>query len=162
MKAYIYNATISRMTPWCAGTGLAYLMNKIPRDKLKLKNWHAILGWIVCLLTILTIVFGYFNISESRIITPLIAAQTRLLWGIAVCWIIFACHYGYGDIINTFLSLSIWQPLAKLSFCMYLLHTQVMVLNYGATRYPNNYNFSEFVSILIFLSEMSEYDFIMN
>lgn len=151
VKEYIYNATLSRMAPWCAGTFLAYLMNTFLKRNIKLRHWQAMLGWIICLVALTLIVFGYFNMFTSQITKSIVASQTRLFWGVAICWIIFACHYGYSDIINIFLSLSIWQPLAKLSFCMYLLHTQIMVLNYGSTRYPNHYNIIEFVSICLII-----------
>lgn len=139
------------MTPWLMGITLAYFIMEIPKDRVNLQKWQSALGWIVCIGFIILIIIGQF---ESLILAPL----SRLSWGIIICWIIFACHYGYGGAANTILSFSIWQPLAKLSFCMYLLHTQVMLVVYGGARHP------KYISIISFVSKIRiytiSYDFI--
>jgi peptidoglycan/LPS O-acetylase OafA/YrhL len=47
----------------------------------------------------------------------------RSLWSLSVCWIVFTCHHHRtGGIIRWFLSLNMWQPLSKISLCIYLVH----------------------------------------
>ena len=56
---------------------------------------------------------------------------TKLAWSVAVCWVIFACHYGYGGVVNSILSAKSYIPLTRLSFCAYLVHPPLMVaVNY--------------------------------
>lgn len=57
---------------------------------------------------------------------------SKLLWPLAIGWIIFACHYGYGGVINSFLSVKSFVPLNRLSYCAYLIHPMFMQLfNYS-------------------------------
>ena len=46
----------------------------------------------------------------------------RLAWSLVLSWVIFACTKGLGGPINTFLSWRAWAPLARMSYCMYLVH----------------------------------------
>ena len=46
----------------------------------------------------------------------------RLAWALVLSWVIFACTKGLGGPINTFLSWRAWAPLARMSYCMYLVH----------------------------------------
>lgn len=53
---------------------------------------------------------------------------SRVVWALALSYIIFACVHGYGGPVNWFLSLSLWQPLSRLSYSIYLLHMCVCVI----------------------------------
>lgn len=54
------------------------------------------------------------------------AGLSRFSWAIVVAWVIFACIKGYGGIVNSFLSWTVFMPLGRLCFCVYLtsLHLQ--------------------------------------
>jgi peptidoglycan/LPS O-acetylase OafA/YrhL len=52
---------------------------------------------------------------------------TRITWSLSIAWIIFACHYGYGGIINRILSANFFIPITKISYCAYLIHPVIMV-----------------------------------
>lgn len=54
-------------------------------------------------------------------------SMTRLTWSMSIGWIIFACHYGYGGIINTILSCKSYIPLNRISYSCYLIHPPIMV-----------------------------------
>ena len=49
-----------------------------------------------------------------------------LAWALAVGWVIVACVKGAGGPVNTLLSWRAWQPLARMSYCMYLVHITVI------------------------------------
>lgn len=97
---------------------------------------------------------------ESGIYTSV----SRVLWGLFLCLLIYACVKGYGGPVNWFLSLSLWQPLARLTYAIYLLHMPIMLMTAASTKRPlifsgqtivrsNFYYYilvSIFVSILIF------------
>jgi len=62
----------------------------------------ALLGWIVALCTMGAVVFPSYSEfkegGERWSAAALTAYDTlaRSAWGVAVGWVIFACHYGYG------------------------------------------------------------------
>ena len=55
---------------------------------------------------------------------------TKLAWALALAWIIFACHYGYGGVINDILSGKAYIPLTRISFSAYLIHPTMMIYFY--------------------------------
>ena len=50
----------------------------------------------------------------------------RLAWSICLSWVIMACVKGVGGPVNTILSWKAWVPLARMSYCIYLVHMTVM------------------------------------
>lgn len=91
-----------------------------------------IIGWIVSITTIFSIIFGPYNIQnpdrdENFLSVAFWNAFARPVWGLCLSWIIFACVKGYGGFINSFLSHVFWQPLARLSYSLYLIHLIVML-----------------------------------
>ena len=46
----------------------------------------------------------------------------KTAWSLALGWIVFSCHKGYGGIVNDFLSWRAFLPLSKLTFAAYLNH----------------------------------------
>lgn len=52
--------------------------------------------------------------------------QFNIVWSLTLCYIVFACRYGRGGVVNWVLSLSIWHPLSRLSFVMFLIEQMVM------------------------------------
>jgi peptidoglycan/LPS O-acetylase OafA/YrhL len=47
---------------------------------------------------------------------------SHLIWGLCLCWIIFACCRGHGGLVNDLLSWPGWTPISKVSFMTYLVH----------------------------------------
>ncbi|XP_038210028.1 O-acyltransferase like protein-like [Zerene cesonia] len=88
--------------------------------------WIMSLGWMVsCVIAIFKTVktpyeLDYFDITLNAIMRP--------LWGLAVAWIIFACVSGYGGPVNWFLSLPVWKFPSRVSYAVYLVHFEVMIL----------------------------------
>lgn len=75
----------------------------------------------------------------------------RIIWSIGVCYIIFACIHGSGGPINTFLSLPIWQPFAKLSYSFYLIHWTIIKIMIYSTKTPLYFNeFTAFQNLISF------------
>lgn len=82
---------------------------------------------------------------------------SRVAWSISLSWIIFACIHGYGGPINWFLSLSGWQPLARISYCIYIVHLLVQLVLMASTKVPRYFNDLIAVS---FLKPSQNQDFI--
>lgn len=79
---------------------------------------------------------------------------SRLLWAVALSYIIFACVHGYGGPINWFLSLEVWQPFSRLSYAVYLLHFYVMLAVTGSMR--DALYFSDMFIVSLQISPFSE------
>lgn len=56
---------------------------------------------------------------------------SRPIWGLAVAAVVFACHNGYGWVVDSFLSMKVWIPLSRLTFNAYLVHPIVLTVIYG-------------------------------
>lgn len=79
---------------------------------------------------------------ESGVYTPI----SRLTWSLILCLVIYACVKGYGGPINWFLSWPQWQPLARLSYGIYLIHMPLMILNVASLRRPEYFSSRTIVS----------------
>ena len=64
---------------------------------------------------------------------------SRFAWGVGLAFVVFACHNGYGGVINTFLSMKFWIPLSRLTFTAYLVHPIVLSVVFGSAREPVHY-----------------------
>ena len=90
-------------------------------------------GWFTSVALGLVAMFGgYTNHAKDgrRMETfeyALYFSLSKLAWSLALGWLIFACHYGYGSFINTFLSNPIYLPFNRISYCAYLIHPPLMV-----------------------------------
>lgn len=86
----------------------------------------------------------------SPLVYGLYDTVSRSVWVTAICYIVFACAHGSGGPINNFLSLSAWQPLSRLSYCIYLVHYDLIGLIMGSVKTPPY--FSEISAIQNFIS----------
>ena len=127
----VYIKPYCRGAPWLIGMYLGYVFFKY--KKVKLSYPMVFLGWTMSTLFALIGIFGgYTNHAEGarRMETfeyALFFAISKLIWPIAIAWIIFACHHGYGGVVNSFLSIKTFVPLTRLSYCAYLIHPVIMV-----------------------------------
>ena len=64
---------------------------------------------------------------------------SRFTWGVGLALIVFTCHNGYASVINSFLSMSFWVPLGRLTYTAYLVHPIVLLVYLGTLREPFTY-----------------------
>lgn len=143
-----YYPTHSRIGAWLVGVILGYMLH-FGKGKVKqLPKLLVAICWILASSVMLTIVFGiYFMQQPTAPISVLGSAfydsLSRIAWPMSLSWIIFACVHGYGGPANWLLSLLQWQPLARLSYSMYLLHLPVQLLLTASMRTAGSFsNFS--------------------
>lgn len=83
-------------------------------------------AWTLSLLTIATTIYipytQYKNHTENILGYAFYVSLHRPIWALAIAWITFACIKGFGGPVNWFLSFPFYQPLAKLSYAIYLIH----------------------------------------
>lgn len=110
--------------------------------------------WVVSLGVLVTVVCTNL---DAAVVNPTIVKKTlyyafaRPAWGLALCWILFACHFGYGGPVNWLLSASIHQVTTRLSFSMYLLHMLVQTRYLAYARTALHFSEYEIVSDVILI-----------
>lgn len=106
-------------------------------------------GWSICFISILLVIFiphDLYKLPENLFLTSLYHTTYRTIWTLCISWIVFACQFGYGGPINSFLSFSIWRPFVRLAFCFYLLHMQIQTIDIGFYRTPGYFTDMQIVS----------------
>lgn len=73
---------------------------------------------------------------------------SRVFWAVAICYVVFACHHGYGGLINWFLSHPLWQPLSRLSYSIYLVHLPIIILTTATMKAPLHFSEMDVVSYI--------------
>uniref|UniRef100_A0A0K0DXQ4 NRF domain-containing protein n=1 Tax=Strongyloides stercoralis TaxID=6248 RepID=A0A0K0DXQ4_STRER len=155
----IYNAPWIRCQVYVFGILVGYLLQM--KKTLKINKYIVIILWIVTLASLAGIVIPiakwsggeYMNLSGRAFYS----AFSKIVWSLGLSWIIISCYYGYGGIINKFMSMKIWIPLGKLSFCAYLIHYMVILYFYGMDQGPFFFTnvFTTFCNIIIPVSVIS-------
>lgn len=126
-----------RFGPWAIGMILAYNMIGLRGKRVHMSPLTVGFGWIATIVTLLAVVFLYCPIQDafnasSPLAYGLYDGLTRIFWPLAMSFLVFACVHGYGGQVNWFLSLTCWQPFARLSYAIYIVHPPLVVLE-GAT-----------------------------
>jgi len=136
----LYFRPYHRIPPYLVGIVLGYLLFK----KARLVNWFGyILLWVLATGLCMSTVYGLYPTWHQHL--PTLAENviyqmfSRFAWGIGLAFAVFACHNGYGGVINTFLSMKFWIPLSRLTFTAYLVHPVVLAVIFGTARKPFHY-----------------------
>ncbi|EDV92468.1 GH24038 [Drosophila grimshawi] len=149
----IYNSTHTRASPWIIGVIFGYYLHVNRGKSFKLNRLSVWLGWLISLGLIFTCMFALYPYAANgkdlaTVNDAFYVTFTRIAWPLALVWVVFACKYGYGGLANSFLSSPLWQPLSKLSFCVYIWHLFIVDFNAGIGR-TNTY-FSDYQVMLRF------------
>ncbi|GFN76372.1 nose resistant to fluoxetine protein 6 [Plakobranchus ocellatus] len=125
IQNYILIKPYCRMAPYIIGLLLGHIVTS--RGVFRLPRLLVAAGWLVCATAGIATIFGvYRSYSHHHLITVSGAAVYNALkdvsFGLCVAWVIFACLTGNGGFINTFLSWSVFVPLSRLSYLIYLVH----------------------------------------
>lgn len=125
---FIYNPTHARFGPWMVGIVLGYILHNSNEIKITISRKLNSTLWVLALSVLVTVLVIIQPLREPMNQTSLLFnasyhAFHRLAWAGAIFWIIFACQkLKTGGIIRWFLSLPQWQPIARMSLSMYLVH----------------------------------------
>lgn len=151
--AKTYYVTHTRYTIWLMGIAFGYILTQFKNKEVKIPLLYNLAAWGAALTIVFSVVFGPYNSQQPGYESTAAEAAsydalTRVAWGVALSWIIFACHHGYGGIINGFLSNPVWQVMSRLSFCMYMTHFTMQVIIYGNLQ--TSLYFSNFDAVRLF------------
>lgn len=154
----VYSTTYGRVDSWMVGILIAYIMHRMEGKVVVLSNKIKFLGWTLTAVVVTTAIFGQYplhqeNSSENPLIADAIYESMKgLFWSLALGWTILSCHFSFGGFIKGFLSLPIWLPISKLSFCIYLVHIPLQMIYSASTRNPSY--FSHFRSCYLFFGNL--------
>ena len=141
----IYDKPWYRIGPFIVGLALGYIIYK----NYKLKFCHILnsilygMMWAIAAFVALWLVFGLYFTWHGHVPTTtenvIYITFSRFLWAFSLALVVFACHNGYGWFINSFLSMKIWTPLARMTFCAYLVHPVLIKIFYGQLQTSVHY-----------------------
>ena len=150
----IYTKPYCRINAYLIGILLGFVLYK--KWKVKSNLWILICFYsfmlIIAIGCCLMIVFGEYKtwnghpFTKAENIMYLMFSRTVFSTGIAL--MVYACHNGFGGVINKLLSWSFWVPLSHLNYLVYLFHTMVLNLIYGTIRFQ--FIYTDWLLIILF------------
>lgn len=141
----VYTRVYNRTGPYLVGIALGCLLTEVRGRELRVPRAFLALGWLLSGATSLAVLFGVFGFYQrghpySALEAALYAGMHRTSWAAAVAWVVFACVSGHGGAVNALLSWKPFAPLARLSYCVYLVHYAVILVNHGLRRSPGYFS----------------------
>ncbi|XP_031625866.1 nose resistant to fluoxetine protein 6-like [Contarinia nasturtii] len=126
----VYVPTHIRYSPYLIGVIVGYGFFKARTQSIHIPKMLNLGAWTVSLSAMMMVMLPIMQINTklTSFKYGLYFGLGRIIWSIALCYIIFACAHNYGGRINWFLSHPWWQPLSRLSFAIYLLHIPIMTV----------------------------------
>ncbi|XP_037778184.1 nose resistant to fluoxetine protein 6-like [Penaeus monodon] len=141
--ARVYVAPWCRASPYIVGIWMGYCISEQGSEKLSLKKWQLVAGWTCAVFASLAVLLGGwsyntpFTVMQYDPVTQVLYGSLhRAVWAAALAWVVFTCHYGYGGLVNDFLSYPLWQPLSRLTYAMYLTAICVQLIVASSARTP--------------------------
>ena len=141
----IYVKPWDRIAPYIVGLLLGYVFYR----GYKLLYYRIVnvllygLMWAIAAFVAFWLVFGLYFIWHGHVPTTtenvIYITFSRFLWAACMAVVVFACHNGYGWFINSFLSMKIWTPLARMTFSAYLVHPILLTVVYGQLQTSMHY-----------------------
>ena len=139
---YFYNFYIvpwTRFQPYILGLLFGYFLHKT-RNTNKMKMNPLFIVWMWGLVgavgsaTIYGLYDHYVEFAKTGVSQGTLAERVaynclhRIAWSICVGWVILACTKKAGGPIGTILSWKLWVPLARLSYCIYIVHLSIIYM----------------------------------
>lgn len=156
LNSYYQNVYIKpycRIGPYLVGLLFAHYMltSTEQRKSLKLSRSVQTAGWLFTLLATVGVILAMLPANQGDIPSVQVAAAysalSRVLWSLGLCWITFVSLQQCGGPLSTFLSLKVWTPLSRLTYCAYLVHPLIIAIFYGSRHQTFDYSFYLIVSL---------------
>ncbi|GLG92875.1 Uncharacterized protein GBIM_00424, partial [Gryllus bimaculatus] len=98
---YVYSPTHTRMSSYLVGLALGYVLNRLRNKKFTMSRVWVVLGWAACACLLVGDVYGPYHMMQmghkyDLTENVVYGALHRVVWALAVAWLVFACHTGYG------------------------------------------------------------------
>jgi peptidoglycan/LPS O-acetylase OafA/YrhL len=144
-QSLIYEKPWSRIAPYIVGILFGWVLHKnirFPFGRIKNIPFYFLM-WVLSGVLLVSSLYGLYFIWRGHV--PSVAENviyitfSRCAWSVGLALLVFACHNGYGGVINTFLSISIWTPLSRMTFNAYLVHPLILTIIFGQLEKPVHY-----------------------
>eukprot|EP00163_Fabomonas_tropica_P012730 TRINITY_DN2408_c0_g1_i1.p1 TRINITY_DN2408_c0_g1~~TRINITY_DN2408_c0_g1_i1.p1 ORF type:complete len:373 (+),score=36.55 TRINITY_DN2408_c0_g1_i1:438-1556(+) len=141
----IYDKPYCRIAPYLVGMVVARLVRMHrARPTRPLNGLLLVCGWVLAWSAMLAAIFAFYGQYHGRewsnLANILYTAFARFAWACALGWVTWLCTTGQGGVVNQLLASPLWQPLARLTYCTYLVHPMIMVIVTGQVRHPVHYD----------------------
>ncbi|GBM05327.1 Nose resistant to fluoxetine protein 6 [Araneus ventricosus] len=144
---FIYSKPYCRCGPYIIGILLAYIMYQHKDRKWDLKLALKCFGWCCGSFCSLSVIFGLYHVKDNETLFHFYNALSRSAFGLGLAWVIFCCLSGNGGLVDRFLSLKIWIPLSRLTYCAYLFHPIIMSWYFESQKTPFYFTHANMVSM---------------
>ena len=136
----IYIKPYCRISPYLVGLVLGYILYKKIRFSFHwLADWMIYVGvWVLAAGCCVSTLYGLYDswhghqLSLAENVTYFMFS--RFVWAVGLALMVFACHNGYGWVINSFLSMKFWIPLSRLTYTAYLIHPIILTVIFYSLR----------------------------
>ena len=151
-----YQKPWNRFQPYIMGLLVGYLLHKMRNySKLKVPGWLSFIIWLVAAVLACLPLYGlssYNMVKDPTLQIPsspgypsqlersFFNGLSKISWCLALAWVIVSSVKGRGGLVNSFLSWGFWVPLARLSYCIYLIQYTVVYWQNSQLSYPVNYS----------------------
>ncbi|EPB76836.1 hypothetical protein ANCCEY_04048 [Ancylostoma ceylanicum] len=139
-----YEKPWARCTPYFIGIIVGYILVKFRDRRPKLNKIIIVVIWIAATAVGFACVYSPYRYIKgdhnwSKFTRATYNNFSRIGWSIAVSWVIVANHLGWGGPIATFMEHPLWQPLGRLSYCAYIVHSFVIHYVFNLDDRPAHY-----------------------
>ena len=137
----VYTKPYTRCIPSVLGVALAFLLKDGPRFRMPLAlNWVlSSLAYVVLFVLVFVLNYSANQLTPDPWSDASMAAVLALgstLWSVSIAFLVFTWVTGQGGMVEWILRRPCFVPLGKLSYQVYLLHPQlVIVLIFSASTY---------------------------
>ncbi|XP_003699901.1 nose resistant to fluoxetine protein 6 isoform X2 [Megachile rotundata] len=124
----LYDKPWLRAGPYFVGVITGYILFKT-NCKLKLPVIARLIGWILSTAVMFSLVYGLYPGNLTVTVSSVYVALGHTAWAMGVSFIVIQCCTGSAKMIDSLLSLRLMYPLSRLTYCAYLVHPIIMMVN---------------------------------
>ncbi|CAK9821818.1 Nose resistant to fluoxetine protein 6 [Anthophora retusa] len=132
---WLYMRPWNRIPTYLIGMTTAHLLTKW-NYKLHLSHKVVALCWTLGAFCNLGILYATVNKYLPLSLSILYVGLNRIIWTIGISWVVIACCTNHGGVVNKFLSMKVWIPLGRLTYCAYLFNPFLIISIYLYSAYP--------------------------
>ena len=151
----IYEKPYCRINAYLVGIVLGFIFYKKwrVRPNFWMRACFYSLVWIMAAVLCWMIAFGQYQTWNGHMFNKtenlLFFMFNRTVFSIGIALMVYACHNGFGGMINSILSWGFWVPPSRLTFMAYLSHPIVLTLMYSTMQYRFVYKDYVLISLIV-------------
>jgi hypothetical protein len=146
-RQHVMMSFYGHIPSYFTGMMTSYVTQRSPEVIIKLKKYlSSTFLWFISIGIFISVIIGHFPFfstqsEPSKLANAIFLSSVHVLWSISLSWTILACHAGEGNVVvNRFLSLQLWKPLARIGLSLYVTHVTVTLAIFGTQHQPAQFN----------------------